>query len=568
MKPKLPRLWATGALITCLSMPGFAQDRSSPFATQDPLAQALQGSPVYVGKALRDRIDGGALERITQQEPQDRPMKIAVVNELPQSGKVYGNRTAYTKALHDYLGLGRGALLIVTHRGPLMATDALPAGQVDEILHRNVSAIQNDPVQGIQRAVNDLDAAAGGGGGQGQGTAPTPASDQGFPGWLIGVPLLVVGGGAAIWASQRAAKKRHAMQAARLPVERLRGQVLEGLTYTDTYLDLLPPSEDATTARNERQRAAALLEQAAGFARAAHTPGDYGRAEALLEDAKQATDKAKACIDRATGGTGMAVALDGTEYKATPVNPNGTPNMQAAPILSGLNAEDIPPSERAACFFCSRPARITDLTPVTVAINGQRRKVLACADDVRAIQQGATPAVRTVQENGQTVPWYRSTSYDPYRSYGYTVGYDPYYGYGYGGGVIDGLFLGAMLSQPAPVAYPVFVNNDGYATADPGQAMMPDNTPEIQNAGSADFFGAGGADFGNDSGGFGNDNSGSDFASGNDTADYGGNDNGSGWDSGSTDSGGWDSGGSDFGGGDSGGGDFGGGDSGGGGGDY
>jgi hypothetical protein len=566
MRQLIPGAVTTVAIVMCIaSMPGLAQDKS-PIATQDPLAQALQGSGVYVGKALRSQIDGGALERITQQEPQDRPMKIAIVNELPQSGRVYGNRAAYTKALHDYLGLGRGALLIVTKNGTAMATDALRAGEVNDILRRNSSAIQNDPVQGIQRTVNDLDAAVGGAGpGQGQGAGPAPASDQGFPGWLIGVPLLIVGGGAAIWASQRAAKKRKAMQAARIPVERLRGQVLEGLTYIDTYLDLLPPSEDATTARNERQRAATLLEQAAVFARIATTPDAYGRAEALLEEANQATDRAKANVDRATGGTGMAVALDGTEYKATPVNPNGTPNMQAAPILPGLNAEDIPLSERAACFFCSRPARITDLTPVTVAISGQRRKVLACTDDVRTIQQGATPAVRTVQESGQAVPWYRSTSYDPYRSYGYTVGYDPYNGYGYGGGVIDGLFLGAMLSQAAPVAYPVFVNNDGYATADPGQAMMPDNTPELQNAGSADFFGAGGSDFGGDSGGYGNDNSGSDFASGNDAADYGGNDSGSsdsgGWDSGG-DSGGWDSGG-----GDSGGGDFGGGDSGGGG-DY
>ena len=69
---------------------------------------------------------------------------------------------------------------------------------------------------------------------------------------------------------------------------------------------------------------------------------------------------------------------------------------------------------------------------------------------------GTLQAVRTVQVDGRPVPWYRSTSYDPYRDYHYTVGYDPYYGYGYGGGVIDGLFLGAMLSQPAPVAYPVY----------------------------------------------------------------------------------------------------------------
>ena len=138
------------------------------------------------------------------------------------------------------------------------------------------------------------------------------------------------------------------------------------------------------------------------------------------------------------------------------------------------------------------------------------------------------------------------------------------YGYGYGGGVVDGLFLGAMLSQPAPIAYPVFMNNEGYATGDPGQAMMPDTTPEIQNAGSADFFGTDGSDFasGNESSYFGD--SANDPAAGNDPSDFGNSDFG-GSDNGSADAGGWDSGGADSGGWDSGGGDFGGSDSGGGG---
>ena len=59
---------------------------NSPFATQDPLAQALQQNSVYVGKTLRSQVDAAALEQIAQQEPQDRPLKIAVLNQLPPSG--------------------------------------------------------------------------------------------------------------------------------------------------------------------------------------------------------------------------------------------------------------------------------------------------------------------------------------------------------------------------------------------------------------------------------------------------------------------------------------------------
>src|SRR5579862_8479817 len=77
----------TFAIVICVSAAALAQD-NSPFATQDPLAQALQRSPVFVGKTLQSRIDGGALERIAQREPPDRPMKIAVVNQRSEERRV------------------------------------------------------------------------------------------------------------------------------------------------------------------------------------------------------------------------------------------------------------------------------------------------------------------------------------------------------------------------------------------------------------------------------------------------------------------------------------------------
>src|SRR5262249_54093032 len=160
--------------------------------------------------ALRSQIDSGALERIAQREPSDRPMKIVVVKELPPTGRVYGTNARYTKALHDYLALGRGTLLVVTQSGPVMATDALPSGRIDEILKRNVGAIQRNPVRGIESTVADLDASVSG---KPLSELPpgagTPQPDQGVSGWLIGIPLVAVGG-AAVWASRRAARKRKA----------------------------------------------------------------------------------------------------------------------------------------------------------------------------------------------------------------------------------------------------------------------------------------------------------------------------------------------------------------------
>lgn len=549
------------------------QNAGSYFAT-DPLAQALTHQSVYVGKTLRDRVDASALQSLAAQAPADLPVKIVVVSQLPAGGARFGTRGRYAQALHDYLGMGRGILLIVDHRGMSAVTPALNSQQIDPILAQYKNEVYDDPVRGIRDVVGALEAAiTGAAPNQGAGAMqPAPNGNQyrepphgGGGGladfwWLLPVGL---GVGGVIWLGRKSAAKSRAMNTARAPAQALHNQVVEGISYADNYLDLLPESADATAARQARQEAAALLEQANGIVRAASTPEDYGRAQALLEQAKEKGDLCRQHIDRATGGTGLVVAMEGTDYKATPISATGQPSSQAAPVTADVQADAIPQNERGACFFCSRPARIPDLTPVTITLNGQRRKVLACAECVRIIQHGATPEVRTVEADGRRLPWYASRSYDPYRDYGRTqVVYMPPYGGGYDGyssGMWDGLLLGSILSNPYPMAYPIFVNPMGYASNDPmaGYPVNPGYGPG--DFGNADFGGvnagnggdvgsvdfdpnAGGSDFGNADFGSGADNSG-DFGS----ADLGG-----------TDSGG-DFGGSDFGGGDSGGGDFGGG---------
>lgn len=557
-------LWIFTLMSLFLLAPALAQrqDNSAYFAT-DPLAQALQRNNVFVGKTMRTKVDASALRALTDQAQAGRPLKIVVVSQLPAGGARFDSRDRYAKALHDYLGLGQGALIIVTPRGISAITDALPPDQVNSILQRNRDLVYSDPANGIRQVVNDLNVAE-----NGSNAAQNAPVGQPAPGgcladywWVLPVGL---GVGGVVWLGRKAGAKARAMNAARAPLENLHKQVVEGISYADNYLDLLPESAEAEAARQARQEAAGLLEQARGVAQAAREPADYGRAQALLEQAKAKVDDCRNQIDRATGGTGFAVAVAGTDYKATPASTGGAPNTQAAPVVPNLRPEDIPESERGVCFFCSRPARISDLTPVDIVLDGQRRKVLACPDDVRIIQNGAAPEVRTVEADGRRVPWYATRSYDPYRDYNRTdVVYMPSYpvaaGYGaYNSGIWDGLLLGSLLSQPYIMPYPVFVTPGGYATANPMDA-----TPMNPAYGQSDF---GGADYasansaGNDFGGvdFGGNAGGSDFGN----ADFGGGDTG-GSDFGGSDFGGGDAGGSDFGGSDFGGGgsDFGGGDS-------
>lgn len=504
--------WWLAILWLCVGLLPAAAQRTPNLQTafrSDPLAQALQHESVYVGKSLRSQVDERGLRDLASKAPADRPVKLVVVNQLPESGNVFGSRDLYTRALHTYLNMGRGTLLIRTTKGVSASTNGLQPERITAILQQDAATIQNDPVGGFDRALTDLYAAMDDPNAPlpsaSTTTSSTPVTGQATEaeknlGFLLIIVLpfilfllFIVWIVRAMGRAAARAGERQAMRQATLPVARLRKEVVDGLSYVDTYLDLLPASPELQANRGLRQDTAALYEQAKTVAQGAQTPQDLGRAEALLEQANQNVAVLKQFIDRATGGTGFAVAIEGTDYRVTPGSSHGA--TAAAPVLTGMNPADIPPAERAACFFCSRPARISELTPVIIALNGQRRKVLACADDIHSVQRGATPQVRTVMENGKPTAWHRARSYDPYRDY-YRTGsyaYYPAYTYydGYDSGVWDGFLLGSLFSEPAPLVYPVFYGNDGYASNDPIVAALPldtvDYSPDTTT--SSDFFG-------------------------------------------------------------------------------
>src|SRR5687768_3859670 len=324
-------------------------------ATADPLAQALTRGDVFVGRTRAAEVSESALRELTASAPSDRPLKIAVMSGLPESARRYRSRERYTDALHNYLNLGRGALIVVTQGGVSLSTDALTNREIAQVLRGNGRYVQTDPVDGIRRIVAGMNAVVSGGIQREQRADETRGNML-----LLGAGALGVGG--AFWLGRRAAAKRRALAEAREPARRLHDETVEHISYADTYMDLLPASEDATKAREYRQRASELLEQASSMMRAAQAPEDFGRAQALLEEASESAQKSRHHVDLATGGTGFAVAVEGTDFKATPALTGGTEASRHAPLDPNVRAEDIPEGERGACFFCSKPARITELT--------------------------------------------------------------------------------------------------------------------------------------------------------------------------------------------------------------
>src|SRR5207247_6131876 len=111
--------------------------------------------------------------------PANRPLKIAVVDTLPASGKQYGDRTGYTTALHRFLGMGNGILIIVTRKGVSVSTNALPPDQITQITRQTAPQILRDPVGGIRQTVEALNASIDH---QGGAAASTTPPGQGTPG--------------------------------------------------------------------------------------------------------------------------------------------------------------------------------------------------------------------------------------------------------------------------------------------------------------------------------------------------------------------------------------------------
>lgn len=138
-----------------------------------------------------------------------------------------------------------------------------------------------------------------------------------------------------------------------------------------------------------------------------------GRAQARTDErvqrqADNARRKAESMQQR-TGSFGQRATL------GTPRTGSFAPPAQVTGATTSWNT--IPLRERGVCFFCSRPCLLRELTPVTVPIGGTARRVLACPPDFATVQAGTLPPIRAFSLNGQPVPWFAYSRYNPYNDY-------------------------------------------------------------------------------------------------------------------------------------------------------
>ncbi|MBC8137411.1 MAG: hypothetical protein H8F28_16140 [Fibrella sp.] len=479
------------------------------------IINSLSSGSVYVHPDLAGEVDAGRIQQATNAT---KPTVVKVV-VVPKLGP-YPSRAAFAEDLRKQLNLGEdGAVVVATPKGVSGVSKRLSSSQVEESF--DTAGVGPAFARGGLNEAVPLAVKTFG------GTVTDDRRGDANRSGLIGLGLLgLVGGGLGFYAL----KKKREMDDAKEPVERVRQEVLKNLSYVDGYLDLLPAGAEADRAKQFRAQAYEKYATASATLQKAKKPEEVRAVHPMLEQALAELSQCRSDIDRATGGTGVAMAIPEIPDLSTDATRadrfrrvEDLRNQSEADRLQ-REVESIPQNERGVSFFSGQPMPKSALVPVTMVIDGQKRTVMATREEAAQIMRGETPAVRAFDDGrGNYVPWYEHRGYDPYHSY--------YGGWGMGGGGL-GTFVNLMLLSHMfsgggifggyggwggwgyGMGYggwgggyggPMVINNNygdnGGGFFGGSDASQYDATPD--HSGGTDFFGQGGYSEQSSDGGFG-----------------------------------------------------------------
>lgn len=458
---------------------------------------ALTTGNVYVHPDLKGEIDPARLDQAARSAA--ITVKIVALPSLPAP---YRSRRNLASDLRERLNLGEGVVLVATDspRGVSASSGRLGNDQLDQAL--KTAGLDQAYARG---GLTELLAVAA------RAVPKTVVDDRRTDTNTAGTLALVGIAGVGGVLGYRGLKKKQAMDTARQPVEALLRKTLDNLSYVDGYLDLLPAGAEAERARSLRQSAYEQYAQAGALLREARKPDDMRRIQPMLQEALDQLEECRVAIDKATGGTGVAMSIPELPSLATDAERAAAARLKPVETVQNPRERDemqraidqIPESERGVSFFSGRPMPMSELIPVTIVIQGEKRQVLATRDEAEAIRRGETPQIRAFDQDGRQVPWYENRNYDPYRDY--------YGGWGMGGFgslvnlyLLTSLFGGGMFGG---WGHGTVINNNYYGEGQGdfgGGGMFGGGAAEpVENTGDFDLFDqsdsgfdVGGADFG------------------------------------------------------------------------
>ncbi|MEP6754196.1 MAG: tetratricopeptide repeat protein [Chthonomonadales bacterium] len=369
------------------------------------IAAQLTRGDVYVERGMRVDIEQ---LRATSASLRPTVVKFVVFNSNSNSAQLSREGAKVIEYLKDYLNRGEGYVILTSRRGISVASKGLSRDKIKDLTQQVAPQMEAGQfTTGLVRLAKGLVTTRSSG--QPSVTAnttdiPTPRSSG--AGTKIMIFFAAIVGIIVVWLGINSIAKKNAMKAMREPLEREKGDVINQMNFLDDQIGVLDPAI-ASRVREARVSAGSKLDQAVRIMNHAKSETELNQAQRLLDQAQGEIRRARLIIDNPTGA--------GSSPKSAGV----PPVINTSPTTDW---NQVPQDDRGVCFFCSRPSRLSELTPVSVNLGNGEQKVLACFDDLQTIKTGQTPQIRAFNQGGQYVPWYASQSYNPYTDY-YSRGY-------------------------------------------------------------------------------------------------------------------------------------------------
>lgn len=390
------------------------------------LTQQLVNGDVFVERGMN--IDVGKLRQVTQ-ELRPSVVKIVVFNSRANSRQLDREADRIRNFLKGQINQGQGYVIAASRNAVVVSSPSISNSDkkqlTDQVAPLMAAGHYTDGLVNLARGLVKEHAPRATSTSIG-GTNQIPTVHHG-PNWfLIFLMLIIVV--FVVWMALSSIRKKNAMAARREPLERLKSQIISDMNYLEENT-LGLDARSASRVKEARIAAGTKLDEAVRIMRSARSDQDLNRAQNLLDQAQGDIARGRSAM----GGVPDPAPAPSSSGYSGPVPP------VVGNVQSGQNTDwdRVPQDDKGVCFFCSRPARLSELTPVTVNLGGKQQKVLACENDLATIRTGQMPQIRAFQQNGHYVPWYAYQNYDPYRDY---------YNRGYGGGsfLSDMIMLNAI----------------------------------------------------------------------------------------------------------------------------